>query len=367
MFGMTADEFLDHLSGRDLMRQVKDLERQISGLRARQVCLLREIRRRNLWSAGYTVPGLASELDISAGTARALVDTAHRMPELPDEITALEDGSWSFDRATAVARLIAVGADDQTVAAASETDIAGVDRMRANVRRITCRDEDRAHQDRTVRSWPSLDESVGFIHAQLGGYEWTVVNRALDDRADRFPNDGSTREQRRADALVAIAQDSLDGTRPEGAAGPIVTVTIDGTRAADTNGEAGVWLMGGPRIGPDTLDRILCEGSVELLLATSHGRLLAIGPTTRVVPPKVRRFVLARDGGCTIDGCTSRYRLEVHHIIPRSQGGTNDVENLTTLCWWHHHVAVHRQGAQIDPGSPPGRRQLVHTATRAPP
>ena len=128
---------------------------------------------------------------------------------------------------------------------------------------------------------------------------------------------------------------------------------VEAATAAQSRGEAGVTISGGPRVGPDTLDRILCEGSVEIMVDDGLGRPLAVGPTTRVIPPKIRRFVLLRDGGCTIDGCTSRYRLEVHHIVPRSEGGTHDVGNLTTLCWWHHHVAIHNRGYRIDPTSPP--------------
>jgi hypothetical protein len=246
--------------------------------------------------------------------------------------------------------------------AAVERDIPGIHKLRAMTKRIRPRDERRAHEERHVRSWPSLDESAGFIHAQLGGYEWQVVNRALDERADRFPAEIGrwTRQQLRADALVAIAQDWLDGAAGPGrASGAIVTVMVDAEAAGRTDCEAGVALTAGPRIGPDTLDRLLCEGSVELIVDPGSGRPLAVGPTTRVVPPKVRRYVLNRDGSCTIDGCTSRYRLEVHHIIPRSRLGTHDDENLTTLCWWHHHVAVHGRGYRIDPGSPPLRRRII--------
>ena len=69
--------------------------------------------------------------------------------------------------------------------------------------------------------------------------------------------------------------------------------------------------------------------------------------------------VIARDGGCVVDGCDSRYRLEVHHVIPRSEGGSHDAENLVTLCWYHHHVAIHGRGMRLDPQSPPGRRRLI--------
>ena len=34
--------------------------------------------------------------------------------------------------------------------------------------------------------------------------------------------------------------------------------------------------------------------------------------------------------------CNSDRWVEIHHIIPREHGGTNDLENLTTLCGFHH-------------------------------
>jgi hypothetical protein len=65
------------------------------------------------------------------------------------------------------------------------------------------------------------------------------------------------------------------------------------------------------------------------------------------VSPALRRFVLARDMGCTVEGCSSSYRTEVHHTIPFSEGGSTDAEDLVSLCWFHHQVAVHRLGLEI--------------------
>ncbi|MGB9359214.1 MAG: HNH endonuclease, partial [Acidimicrobiia bacterium] len=80
------------------------------------------------------------------------------------------------------------------------------------------------------------------------------------------------------------------------------------------------------------------------------------------------RFILHRDARrCTISGCTSRYRLQIHHIDPWSDGGRTDPENLTTLCWFHHHVVIHGQGHRIDPTSPPQRRRLLNPQIHAPP
>jgi hypothetical protein len=87
-----------------------------------------------------------------------------------------------------------------------------------------------------------------------------------------------------------------------------------------------------------------------------------------VIPPRLRRFVSDRDGAvCTIAGCTSPYRLQVHHITRWADGGRTDPENLTTLCWFHHHVVIHGQGFTIDPDTPPQRRRLLRPRIHGPP
>ena len=208
------DTELGITSSPDLINEIRIEERQISRRRAKQVRLLRELMRR----APFTKPDpspcdIASKLDVSINTARALLETAIRSPELSERMARLEEGDWSFDRAVAMARLFAAGADDETMLAADDRDIGGIDKLRAMTQRIQRRDERQAHEERYVRCSPSLDESVGFIHAQLGGHDWQIVNRALDERVDQFPKEAQqcTREQRRADALVAIAQGWLDG------------------------------------------------------------------------------------------------------------------------------------------------------------
>ena len=343
----------------DVLEEIRECEHQVAATRARQVRLLRELGR---WGQRPSETELASLLDVSVRTARDLIETSWRTPEESQMMADLESGVWSFDRAAAMSHLARGGVDPEVVTAADDRDIAGVYRLRALQRRITRRSEQEAHEQRSVRAWASLDETVGFVHAELTGYDWKVVTSALDDRADHLPrHEMATAQQRRADALVALAQDWLSGESPvrhDRGSGPVVTVMVDASLAAETNGEAGVTIPAGPRVGPDTLDHILCDGSVEVLLDRDSGIPLAVGPTTRVIPPKLRRYVVARDGQCVVDGCDTTYRLEVHHIVPRSQGGTHDVDNLVTLCWWHHHVAIHGDGMRLDPASTSRRRLL---------
>jgi len=355
--GLRAD--LKRLSPRELRTELRRAEHDIGRLRAYQTRILRQLRR---CGAEVSRVELAGDLDISGATAAALQETSFRTPEMSESMAKLESGVWSFDRAAVMATMVSARADEKFMHAAEQTDIAGVRKLRAMVRRVSRRDEYRAHEERHVRSCPSLDGAVGFIHAQLPGYGWRVVTKALDERAEQLPRDSkvTTMEQQRADALVAMAQDWLDNTAPRGrSAGPIVSVVVNPRLAAPTNGEAGVTIVGGPRIGPETLEQILCEGSAEILFDPQSGAPVTASPAGHGISPKQRRYILARDCGCTIDGCDSRYRLEAHHIIPKSEGGDDGDANLTTLCWWHHQHAVHGMGMCIDPTSPARRRKLI--------
>jgi 5-methylcytosine-specific restriction endonuclease McrA len=56
---------------------------------------------------------------------------------------------------------------------------------------------------------------------------------------------------------------------------------------------------------------------------------------SRHIPASVRVSVLHRDGyKCLFCGCSAKQvQLEVDHIVPFSQGGSNDPSNLQTLCF----------------------------------
>jgi hypothetical protein len=52
--------------------------------------------------------------------------------------------------------------------------------------------------------------------------------------------------------------------------------------------------------------------------------------------------VFARDGWrCTVPGCTSMQNLHDHHIRFRSAGGSNDLDNRSTVCAAHHLRGIH--------------------------
>lgn len=68
--------------------------------------------------------------------------------------------------------------------------------------------------------------------------------------------------------------------------------------------------------------------------------------------PTLRRDTLARDGHrCTATSATTGQRCkaratDVDHIIPDSEGGTDDRSNLTSLCRWHHGQKTASEGGR---------------------
>jgi hypothetical protein len=148
----------------------------------------------------------------------------------------------------------------------------------------------------------------------------------------------------------------------------VVSIFADAQAVAPSRGEAGAETASGMRVGPAILEEMLCVGRIGVI-ATRDLKPVSYTATTRGIPPAVRRFVLHRDGGCTVAGCRSRYRLQPHHLDPYARDGDHDPDNLTTLCWYHHHVVVHRLGHRFDPDSPPGRRRFLrrHTTGSDPP
>ncbi|PID79154.1 hypothetical protein CSB20_11485 [bacterium DOLZORAL124_64_63] len=91
---------------------------------------------------------------------------------------------------------------------------------------------------------------------------------------------------------------------------------------------------GETELTPAEYEKLACDARI----ATGDG------PNKSAIPPSTRRRVLARDQHrCQAPGCSHTRFLEIHHITPRSQGGTNADENLTTLCSACHQRAHDKQ------------------------
>jgi hypothetical protein len=102
---------------------------------------------------------------------------------------------------------------------------------------------------------------------------------------------------------------------------------------------------------------------------------LDVGDTDDI-PWHIRRAVDIRDPHCAWPGGCDRTALECepHHIIHRCDHGRTCIANLMNLCYYHHHIAIHRDGWTLtlhpdgtsQATSPDGSRTL-HSHGRQPP
>ena len=338
------------VAGERLIAQIRADQADIIGaLDQRQVPLADGCRSLNEWVAG--------RLDVSSQTASIIVATGRRLVDQPKLSKALHEGKTSFDRAVALARV--AGDPDEY----DHLGIPGLHRL-ATRQDLTGERERSVFEGRHLTMQPTLDQSRWRLSGDLPGHDGAIIQEALFAKADSFPSESRRDGQgaRQADALTAICLDSLTGgseevqSRPEGG----VTVFVD-TRLGP-NG----YIPGGPAIGPNTLHELLCTGAVEPIGLTESGMPLNIGRRSAKIPPRLRRAVIGRDGGCVSSGCHSRYRLQVHHVVHWEDGGLTDADNLVTLCWFHHHVVIHQRGFRIDPSSPRQRIRFLRPLVRAP-
>jgi hypothetical protein len=359
--------FTDPTLVSDFKTELAETSNRVSQLQARQLVIINQLQHAGVAGedgARSMVDWTASTMDISHHAAKQFVDAANRMyREDPYLFEELESGEITFDRAMATLRLMGAGARHSTVDRSFELDLSAVNRLTHQHRRISSKDEQQTFSDRHFVIQPSLDESRWSGRFELPALEGSIVDQAIAERADELRRQPGgehyTRNQLQADALVMLSQDSLDEDTSAGPGGGLgATVFIHLEQANGSDGELGAELQYGPRVGPNVLEEILCGGSVQLV-GLENAKPVVTSQSASSVPPAVRRFVAWRDKGCTVSGCSSRYRLQVHHIRHRAHDGDHDPDNLANLCWFHHHIAIHQTGFTLHPEDPPGCRRLV--------
>lgn len=86
--------------------------------------------------------------------------------------------------------------------------------------------------------------------------------------------------------------------------------------------------------------------SLVTVTEDEKGHPLNVGRKYRVVPPAIRRALLARDRHCRFVGCTHDKWLTAHHVLHWAGGGETSRENCLLLCSAHHGL-LHEGGFRI--------------------
>lgn len=348
-------------------------EAEISEIRARQVESLRRADRLRLDTADgpRTMPDwVVAHLDVSPQTARRMMRIArahHR--DIEQRMAA---GEFGIDRAAFLCQIRDLDGPEELIADSDRYSLGHLYGVIDRLRKIDSLTEQMMFEDRYMTLQPSLDRSSGRFWGQTHGTDWHIIEKALTHRESQLPAVGDqTQGQRQVDAFASLCMDSLttsgDGPTPVGQS-PSPRCLSTPPWPGPASEKRGVTFSSGPRVGPNTLSEILCTGKTRVIVCGDDGRPIGASDLGEAIPPAVRSFVLQRDQGrCQIDGCQSRYRIQPHHIRRRAWGGDHDPGNLVSLCWYHHHVAIHQMGMTLDPTSPPHRRRLNGPYPHGPP
>lgn len=327
----------DHQTTDQLESQLRFDEEVINRLRSRQIEVLEELDRRQV-ASGDACRSLSEwvawKLDTGSDTARGLVRTMRRTAQRPDLRDELAGGT-SFDRIEALSRI------PDNLGLWTGMDVGQVRREAAR-RAGSTGDDFKTGDDRFLVIQPSIDEAWWKLWGGLDGPSGALLDKVLSEAADNFPEmpDGSQPDRAWSKATALVELCVSDTPTPAQ-----VTVFVDASLAAGSDGETGVVLEAGPAVARQALEAILCDSVQEVTARTEDGRYMEYGRRRRTVTPALHRALMDRYlGACAANGCESRNRLQAHHVIPWSRGGPTDQENLVLLCWFHHQTVVHERG-----------------------
>ena len=159
------------------------------------------------------------------------------------------------------------------------------------------------------------------------------------------------------DALHDVCDRMLrtDNAVPDSGGTPAtVIVTIDLDDLLNKTGYAVT--SDGTLIRTDTALAAADQADIYWAITHSTGQILHLGRTRRIATRAQTIALYARDLGCSFPGCdTPPEWTERHHIVPWSEGGKTDLNNLTLLCSYHHHNFLsQRLGMPDEPTRTPG-------------
>ena len=92
--------------------------------------------------------------------------------------------------------------------------------------------------------------------------------------------------------------------------------------------------------------QLACDTHMRVVLEDDDGKVLNIGRKSRTIPRAIAHALNIRDGGCRYPGCTQHFWTDAHHVRHWAAGGETKLENLITLCRFHH-TQLHKEVYEI--------------------
>ncbi|MCW2521683.1 MAG: endonuclease [Frankiales bacterium] len=374
-----AAESLDALEAK-----ICRLAAQISVATAQLLICLGEFDQREGWSA-FGVKSCAHWLSwrchVGVHAAREQVRVARALRELPLICAEFAAGRLSYAKVRALTRVAEPDSEADLVELALAATAAQTERTVRGWRRAEALAADRPNETERRYFTHHFDEDgMLVLRARMGPEEGALFLAALEESQERAARaqasieatalkdavatseaDGDPDGRPSAgpsaalaatspglDGLVAMAKSTLNGDRdPARDPDTQLVVHLDAAVLQRTANAGLAAYRHGGTLTAEQARRLACDS--KLLVMLSEGRdVLDVGKATRAIPASLRRALWARDKGCVMPGCTERRRrkLQAHHVWHWADGGPTCLDNLVSLCNYHHH-AIHDRGYAV--------------------
>ena len=323
------------------------LAQQINKGEYQFLLLVREFDLRQGWRAYHfnnCAEWLNMKCGISPGTAREKVRVARSLIDLPLCSAAFETGALSYSKVRAMTRAATPHNEAELVDYALDATAHQVEqhcqRLRNADRRLSTPDARRAYRERSLMRTchPNGTMSLNIeLPQELGDLLMKAIEVAAETCAQETDaqSNGASKSTaffaRQADALVEVARQYLaGGEQRRDAPNHQVLVHIDEAALHDQGGMSDLPV--------ETVRRIACDADLVEVTRDNKGNVLNLGRKHRVVSPRLKKALLARDRNCRFPGCTFDKYLDAHHVKHWADGGETSLENTVLLCDSHHRL-----------------------------
>jgi hypothetical protein len=187
-----------------------------------------------------------------------------------------------------------------------------------------------------------------------------ALEAALGPLSAPKPVDGErdlrTSDRRRGDAFLTLLRRAVAAGEEVGKTNKatlVLTMSYDDLRdrlgAATTLGG----LDAGTHLGPETVRRLCCDGSVIPVVLGADSEVMDWGLQKRFFTEGQTKRLWLRDRGCTYPGCGAPPQwADAHHLIHWADFGPSHLDNAALLCDRHHTIVHQRRLAgQVVTGS----------------
>ena len=366
-----------------LEAEICELSGQIAAATARLVLMIAEYDRRQgwaYWGCRSAAHWLSWKCGVGMHAAREKLRVGHALAALPLIRAAFERGELSYSQVRSITRVAGPHNEGALVDIARHSTSQQLDRLvAATVKAERIWDAGFAAAQLAERSFCSdfdYDLAMYLAKVRLTSDDGRQLTTALQlaakqikaERGDQGPE--TTPEQLLADALMVLVSSFLATGRGEGTGtDDYRTVVFTDDAVVNPDPELGhrddcacdcetdarsvpdaprAHLDGGAMLTAETIRRIWCDTTVTRL-ELRDGVIVEINEPSRVISAALRRALGLRDSQCRFPGCCAK-RVDAHHIRYRRHKGPTTLENLLSLCRFHHKL-VHEGGYTISRGA----------------